>query len=158
MVRRDFRGAVEGLQKALDLNPSFALAYMLMGSAHAYNGMAEEGLRHLTQAARVSPRDFNEAAIHATVGLCHLMAGRYHEAVEFERQAVQLRPHFATAWRTLAAAAGLAGEPDVGKSAVAQSLELEPNLSLAWVEQYHPIVQQEHRARYIEGLRASGLR
>jgi hypothetical protein len=74
MVGRDFRGAVEGQQQALDLNPSFALAHMLMGSAHAYNGMAEEGLRHLAQATRVSPHDFNEAAIHSTVGLCHLMA------------------------------------------------------------------------------------
>lgn len=157
MLKRDFRGALEGQQRALELNPSFAFAHMMLGAAYAYNGMSEEGLRHLGLASNVSPRDFNAVAVVSTTGLCCFIEENYSEAIQLEQRAVQLRPQFATAWRTLAAAAGLAGEQEVGQAAIARSLSLQPNLSLAWVEQFHPIVKPELRDRYIEGLHRSGL-
>ena len=98
MLRRDFEGAIEGLRQALELNPSFALAHMIMGAAHAYAGLSEDGLRHLAEASRVSPRDFSVVAIHSTAGLCHLLEGRHAEAIRCERRAVELRPRFVTAW------------------------------------------------------------
>jgi tetratricopeptide (TPR) repeat protein len=86
------------------------------------------------------------------------MEGRYDQAVEYERRAIALRPHFGTAWRTLAAAAGLAGDVVTARQAVTRCLELQPDLTCTWVETYHPIVRVEDRARYIEGLRLGGLR
>lgn len=157
MVSRDFVNAIATLREALRLNPSLALAHTLVGSAYGYNGMGEEGICHLREAARLSPRDFNEAANHATMGLCHMMAGRHADAVNCLRRAVMLRPYFVTAWRSLAAACGLAGEFDLGRAACARSRDLQPNLSLAWVDEYHPIVQPQHRQLYLEGLRLSGL-
>ena len=70
---------------------------------------------------------------------------------------MQLRPHFGTAWRTLAAAAGLAGEPDLAVRALTEAKRLQPNLTVDWVEKYHPIVRVEDRTMYIEGLRKAGL-
>ena len=67
------------------------------------------------------------------------------------------RPHFGTAWRTLAAAAGKAGKLDVAAEALAEAKRLHPSLSVEWVEKYHPIVHAKDRAIYIEGLRAAGL-
>jgi adenylate cyclase len=66
-------------------------------------------------------------------------------------------PSFGTAWRSLTAAAGLAGHLDVAAEALAQIKQLQPNVSLAWIEKYHPIVHSKHRAMYIEGLRQAGL-
>jgi Flp pilus assembly protein TadD len=106
---------------------------------------------------RLSPRDYTHAANLSVTGLCHLLARRFAEAVEFERRAVQLRPHFGTAWRTLAAAAGLAGELETAAPALAETKRLQPNISTAWVEKHHPIVRDADRAMYIEGLRAAGL-
>jgi hypothetical protein len=34
---------------------------------------------------------------------------------------------------------------------------MQPTLTLAWVEQYHPLVRAEDRAKYVEGLRLAGL-
>jgi adenylate cyclase len=157
MVSRRFKPAVEELIQAIELNPSFAFAHVILGSAYGYGGMPDDGLRHLAVATRLSPRDHIYAGNLSCTGLCHLMAKRFAEAVSFERRAVQLRPHFGTAWRTLAAAAGLAGDLDVGIKALCEAKRLQPNLSIDWVERYHPIVRAEDRAMYIEGLRKAGL-
>jgi hypothetical protein len=42
-------------------------------------------------------------------------------------------------------------------SALAEAKRLQPNLTVDWVERYHPIVRVEDRAMYIEGLRKAGL-
>jgi adenylate cyclase len=157
MVSRRYKPAVDELKESIERNPSFAQAHMVLGSAYGYGGAVEEGLREVSIADRLSPRDPNQAANLSVAGLCHFMAGRFSEAVEFERRAVQLRPHFGTAWRTLTASAGQAGDLETAREALAEAKRLQPTLSLEWVEKYHPIVRQEDRARYIEGLRKAGL-
>jgi tetratricopeptide (TPR) repeat protein len=157
MVWRRSDPALAELNESIERNPSFAFGHLIFGSACGYRGRSEEGLRHLDIAIRLSPRDHLLAPMLSTQGLCHLMAGRYAEAVALERRAVQLRPHFGTAWRTLAAAAGLAGEIEIGRQALAEVRRLHPAVSVAWIEKYHPIVNAEDRAMYIEGLRKVGL-
>jgi len=156
-ITRRIPSALEELGSAIARNPSFALAEMFLGLAYAYAGRVDEAFVHLDIATRLSPRDDIEAANLSIIGLGHLIAGRYDEAVTFERRAVQLLPHLGTAWRTLTAAAGLGGDLELATHALGESKRLQPGLSLAWVEQYHPIVRPEDRARYIEGLRRAGL-
>jgi adenylate cyclase len=154
---RRFGPAVEELTEALQRNPNFAFARTLLGVAYGYAGLAEDGLRQLEIATRLSPRDYTQAANLSVEGLCHFIAGRYAEAITCERRAVQMRPNFGTAWRTLAASAGSAGDLELARAALAECRRLQPNVSIEWVEQYHPIVRSEDRARYIEGLRRAGL-
>ncbi len=129
----------------------------MLAVAYGYAGLAEEGYRQLEIATRLSPRDFTQAANLSIEGLCHLVAHRYDEAVAAERRAVQLRPDYGTAWRTLTAAAGLAGDLDLARQGLAECKRLQPNLSIAWVEKYYPLIRTEDRSRYINGLRRAGL-
>jgi adenylate cyclase len=158
MISREFHSAVRELSEAIDLNPSLAFAHLILGVTYGYGGMPDEGLHHMAVAARLSPRDFTYAANFSTSGLCHFMARRFADAVECERRAVELRPYFGTAWRTLAAAAGMAGELDTAIHALSEAKRLQPSLSVEWVEKFHPIVHEKDRAIYIEGLRIAGLR
>jgi adenylate cyclase len=158
MVARRFKPAIEALSEAVDRNPSFAQAHMIMGSTYAYNGASEDGLKHTAIATRLSPRDPIQAANLSTTGTCHFVGGRFAEAVDWQRRAVQLRPAFGTAWRSLAASAGVVGDLKLASSALGTAVKLQPNLSLDWVERYHPIVQTQHLNLYIEGLRRAGLR
>ena len=157
MVARRFAPAAEAYGEALTRNPNFALAHMLLGASYAYAGMVADAFRHLEIATRLSPRDYTQAGNLSIMGLCNLIAGRYSEAVTYERRAVQLKPSFGSAWRTLTAAAGLAGDQALAADALAEAKRLQPSLSIDWVEKYHPIVGPENRARYIEGLRQAGL-
>jgi TolB-like protein/Tfp pilus assembly protein PilF len=157
MVSRSYEPALAELHEAIDLNPSFAFAHMILASTYGYGGKPEDGLHHIAIADRLSPRDFAQAASFATAGMCHFVAGRYDEAVALEQRAVELRPHFVAAWRTLTASAGMADKLEIATQALARSKELQPSLSLDWVERYHGIVRPEDRGRYLEGLRRAGL-
>lgn len=156
-ISRALDKAIAELTEATDLNPNFAFAHMIFGCAYGYGGMPVDGLHHLALASRLSPRDFTRSAHLSTCGLCHFVAGRYGEAADYERRAVELHPDFGTAWRTYAASAGMAGRQEEAARALAQAKRLQPALSVAWVENFHPIVTAADRARYIEGLKAAGL-
>ena len=157
MVSRGFDKAVAELTEAIDLNPSFAFAHMVLGCAYGYGGMPADGLHHLALATRLSPRDFTRSANFSTCGLCCFVAGRFDEAADWERRAVELHPDFGTAWRTYAAAAGMAGRREEAAHALMEAKRLHPTLSAEWVERFHPIVKASDRAVYIQGLRAAGL-
>jgi TolB-like protein/Tfp pilus assembly protein PilF len=157
MSSRGTDAAVAELSEAIELNPSLAFAHAILGCTYGYAGMAADGLHHCALAAKLSPRGYFQPATLAVTGLCHLMARRFAEAVAFERRAVELRPDFGMSWRTLTAAAGLAGELELARGALAEARRLQPTLSVEWVEQYHGIVREEDRAMYLDGLRAAGL-
>ena len=126
MVSRSTEAAVAELNEAIELNPSLAFAHTILGSTYGYGGMADDGLHHCGLATKLSPRAYFHPATLAVTGLCHLMAERFADAVAFERRAVELRPSFGVAWRTLAAAAGLAGDRDVATKALSEARRLPP--------------------------------
>ena len=157
MVARHSSPAIASLKEAITRNPNFAFGHMILGSAYAYSGQWEKGLEQLAIATRLSPRDHVEAPILSTTGLCHFMRGSYEEAIELQRRAVSIRPNFGTAWRTMAASAGLAGDTKTGAAAIKEAQRLQPNLSIDWVRTFQPIVTEADLERYIDGLRKSGL-
>jgi TolB-like protein/Flp pilus assembly protein TadD len=157
MLSRRFKPAIEELEEALRLNPNFALGHMVLGSAYGFGGAGDDGLQHLAMGMRLSPRDPHQSFYLSACAICHFVAGRYRECATLNRRAVLLRPRFTSAWRTLAASAGIAGDIDIAAAALAEARQLQPDLSVAWVEKHHPIVRPEDRAIYIEGLRAAGL-
>jgi TolB-like protein len=157
MVARHSTQAVEALTEAIALNPSLAIAHMMLGSTYGYGGMPDDGLHHLALAERLSPRDFTQAANLSIKGMCQFVARNFAESARLESRAVKLRPHFGTAWRTLAAAAGMAGDHAAAARALAEATRLQPSLCVDWVEKYYPMVRAEDRALYITGLRIAGL-
>jgi adenylate cyclase len=157
MTRR-FEEAVSELTTTLSLNPSFAFAHAMLGMAYAYAGVHDQGLQQCQLALRLSPHDPQQAPYLSTIGLCHFMARRLPEAAEFQRRCVEVRPHFGSAWRTLAATAGLCGDHELAAAALRQAKQIQPELTIKWIEEYHPILHQADRSLYIEGLKIAGLR
>jgi TolB-like protein len=158
MLSRQARPAIGEIEEAIWLNPNFALAHVVLGCAYGYEGAGEEGLGHLATGMRLSPRDPHQSLYQSASGLCHFVAGRYQECIALNRRAVQLRPRFTSAWRSLAAAAGVTGDVATAAAALAEARRLHPDLSVDWVERFYPMVRPDHRATYIEGLRNAGLR
>jgi adenylate cyclase len=117
-----------------------------LAAAFGYAGLTEEGYRQLEIATRLSPRDFTQAANLSIEGLCHLIDRRYEEAIVAEPRAVLLRPDYGSAWRTLTASAGLVGDMDLARQALAECKRLQPNVSIAWVETYYPMVRAVDRS------------
>ena len=157
MLSRRFKLAVSELHEALWLNPNFALAHGVLGATFGFGGEPEDGLEQLRIAQRLSPRDAQQALFLSGEAICHFVAGRYGESAVLNRRAVQVRPRYTSAWRSLAAGAAMAGDIDAAKTALAEAKRLQPDLSVDWVEEHYPIVRLQDRAIYIEGLRRAGL-
>jgi TolB-like protein len=157
MLSRQSALALDEMREAIWLNPNFAIGHLLLGVSHGFAGAGDEGLKHLAVSTQLSPRDPHQALNLSSVALCHFVEGRYADSIAGNRRAVLLRPQFTSAWRTLTAAAGLAGDLETGSFALREAKRLQRDLSGEWVEAHSPLIRPEDRHRFIEGLRRAGL-
>ena len=148
--------AVRHFQAALDLNPNFAAAYGALGWALVFDGRSEEALSCFERALRMSPRDPLNGFILAGIAAAHYFAARYPEAVKWARQAVQLRPGLLGAHRVLCASLAQAGQIEQATSAMSTLRQLQPNVSVAWVQESVPYTNKP-MAHFLQGLRKAGL-
>ena len=156
--RRHPELALMHLSKAIELNPNFALGHAGLGYGLAAGGQPERGLEALELAHRLSPRDPFLAIYAPTVRYMALFAlGRYEETIEVCRATIALHPKHAGAWRLLTVSLGLLDRTAEAKSALAQTLTLQPDLSLNHVESNTIYADPSDRARFRDGLRKAGL-
>lgn len=155
-VARRTEEAVRRFQTAIDLNPNFAAAYGYVGWALTFDGQSEDALTNLQQAIRMSPRDPLNGFFLAGLSAAHYLAGRSGEAVEWARQAVQLRPGIIGGHRILCASLAQAGLMDEVGAAMSRLRQLHPGISVAWIQESVPYTA-EPMAHFLEGLRKAGL-
>jgi TolB-like protein len=156
--RRRPKPALMHLSKAIELNPSFALGHAGLGYGLAAGGDPERGLEALEQAHRLSPRDPFLAIYAPTVRYMALFAlGRYEESVSVCRSTIARHPKHAGAWRLLTVSLALLGKTEEAKAALTQTLTLQPDLSLAHVENNNIYAEPADRERFREGLLKAGL-
>jgi len=67
------------------------------------------------------------------------------------------RSDFVGAHRVLTAAAGMAGQTEMANAALKELCRAQPNISLAWIVEFMPIMLAPDRDRYLEGFRRAGL-
>ena len=73
------------------------------------------------------------------------------------RSTIARHPKHAGAWRLLTVSLGLLGKAEEAKAALAQTLTLQPDLSLGHVESNTIYADPADRARFREGLLKAGL-
>jgi adenylate cyclase len=155
-VARQTDQAIRRFRTAIDLNPNFAAAYGYVGWALTFDGQSDNALTNLQQAIRMSPRDPLNGFFFAGVSAAHYLAGRYTEAVDWARQAVQLRPGIIGGHRILCASLAQAGLIDEAKTAMSRLRQLHPDISIAWIQESVPYTR-EPMTQFLEGLRKAGL-
>jgi TolB-like protein/class 3 adenylate cyclase len=148
--------AVAEFQRALEINPNFAAAYGYLGSALAFDGRSDEAIRHAEQALRMSPHDPQNAIFNVGLAAAHYLAGRYSEAIGCARKAVQQRSGWAPAYRIYCASLAQAGQAEEARAALDRLRELQPDISIEWIERNIPYTPGP-MAKFIEGIRKAGL-
>ncbi len=68
-----------------------------------------------------------------------------------------MRPDSVGAYRVLVVGLAHLGKLEEARAAAERLKELQPGISLRWVEEHNPLVDSETRARYVDGLRKAGL-
>ena len=148
--------SVREYMRALDLNPNFATAYGYLGWALVFDGQSEEPIRYFQQALRMSPHDPLKAFFYSGTCVAHYYAHRYDEAVEWGNKAILERPGFTAAHRILCASLAQAGRTKQVSAAMAKLREVQPNISIAWIEQHVPYTARA-MPHFLDGMRKAGL-
>lgn len=154
---RRFDDCLAEFELALRLNPNFSLARGYYGVALAYCGRWEDGDRAARQALRLSPRDPLAAIYCGVISYCQFVGRNYEEAIRHAREALRQRADFVGAHRVLTAAAAMAGEAELAKTALVELRRVQPNVSLAWLASEMPFQHEAERDHYVEAFRRAGL-
>ncbi|SFP79027.1 TolB amino-terminal domain-containing protein [Mesorhizobium sp. NFR06] len=126
---KDLAGHREEVEKALALNPNFALALRMRGVGNIYNGAPLEAIPDLEHALRLDP-----LVGHLTwqfIGSAYLIAGQYQKAVEAFRERIRLSPKTDLSRGFLIAALGHLGEVDEARRVWAELKEINPNYRIS---------------------------
>ncbi len=156
MMQGDFEAAIAETEKAIDLNPNFAIAYCGLGLALNWSGRAREALPHLHRAIRQSPHDPALWLFETIAGYAHIQLGEYAAAVEWLRKAAR-HPN-SSFMPNLYLSVAFVEQEESGKARAAMdaALQLQPNLSLTAVAaMFRPM--SDLKDRFLDSLRKAGL-
>ncbi len=157
LFARRFDDSLAEFELALQLNPNFSLAQGYYGLTLAYCGRWEEAQSAAQRALRLSPRDPLAGVYCGIASYSHFVGRNYGEAMRLAREGIRQRGDFVGAHRVLTAAAGMAGQNEVAKTALQELRRVQPNISLGWIAKEMPIKQDTEREHYLEGFRRAGL-
>ena len=90
------------------------------------------------------------------LAVAHYLAGHYAEAVGFGRKALQQRDGMTSGHRIYCASLAQTGQIDEARTAIARLKELQPEMSIAWIEKYVPYPPGP-MTKFLEGMRKAGL-
>jgi adenylate cyclase len=156
LFRREYESAIDEGRTAIELNPSFAPAYTIIGHAHSFNGRPAEALRWYESALQRSPKDPRAWLIMMGRAFAYYYLGDWEKAEAYGRQAT----HFANAhlWAYAIHAAALAKLHATNEArAVLQKIrDGKPNFSVEIVRETAPM-NASMMELFIEGLREAGL-
>ena len=147
--------AIASLQKAVELDRSFADAYALMGGIHTYLGEPEKSIPLLRTAMRLNPE--GGYLYFLVLGRAYLFQGDHEQALINLRAAQVRNPADVETRIFLAAAAVAAGDRAAAAWEAEEIRSLERGFSLRrWLDSY-PLTSVRHRERLQALLAQAGL-
>jgi Flp pilus assembly protein TadD len=155
-VERRTNDAAAQYRRATELNPNFAAAHGYWGYALAFDGQSDAAIERMSLAMRMSPHDRQNAIYMGGMAVAHYLAGRYAQAVEWARKAVQQGPSVTAPHRILCASLAQAGCIDEARAVLTRVKEMQPYISIDWVERMVPYTPTQ-MPHFVEGLRKAGL-
>ena len=154
---RQLDGAVTECRRALELNPSLALAASVLAIAYSWRSDNDDSLEHAMLAEKLSPRDPGQSMWCFARTAAEFGFGHYEESIKWAERTLQNMPEFPGAWRYLAASLAHLGRFDEARTAVRQLLAILPKDNLRLVSTAFPARRPERLEQFVGGLRKAGL-
>jgi TolB-like protein/class 3 adenylate cyclase/Tfp pilus assembly protein PilF len=148
---------IAAFEQAIQLNPSVHQAYTRLGLFLALAGQPEEAISRLMQGMRLNPKDPNVWATLSYMAIAHFAAGRYQDAVEWVRRALEGRPDFPVACSVHAASLAHLDRVPEAREAFTELMRIQPGFSASTVDLLLSSADADVAERFIGGLRKAGL-
>ena len=143
--------------RALNLNPNLAVAWMSSGWIRSYVGEPETALKHLAHGIRLSPLDPQIFQFYMAASLAARCAGQYDDSASWATKVLQEQPDYAPALWNYAVASALSGRFEDARSAMSRALKIDPNVRLSKMPILTVLRRPEDRSRFCEGARLAGM-
>jgi adenylate cyclase len=155
LFRRHYEAAIRSAEQAISINPSYADAYALLAWILHFAGRPADGLASMQQAVRLNPRV--PAIYRAVRGVLYYSSHAIDEAVADLEAASGINPSYQLQRLWLVAAYAAAGRISDAEWEGGEILALDPDFTIARVEQTLPIRDPMYRERFLGDLRRGGL-
>jgi adenylate cyclase len=142
-------------EKAIEYDPNYANAHILLATLLYFAGRPEEGLERILKAMEINPHHPFNYTFH--LGQAYFILHRYREAVDTLRKAMESNPASERIHVWLAAALARTGALDDARWEATQVLVLNPEFSLQRMGQSLPFSNPADRQHVIDSLRMAGL-
>ncbi len=147
--------ALRSLQRALELNRSYAEAWIYIGTIHVFTGRAEQALPYFHSGLRMHPE--GRSYYYNSLACAYLLLGDNELALVNAREAVQRNPTFLESRLFLTATLVAMGDLDGARWEADEIRMLFPDFDpRAWFETF-PMTDDAYRRRLADLLRDAGL-
>ncbi|MHA1549240.1 MAG: tetratricopeptide repeat protein, partial [Alphaproteobacteria bacterium] len=143
------------VEKALALNPNFALALFTRGNIAIMGGRPKDAIPDIEHAMRLDP-GFSQQHLHF-LGLAHLLLGNDETAALMLRERLLLAQNTDIGRAMLAATLGHLGEVEEARQIWKDLLEINPTFSMQERIDRLPFADPSDTKRIFEGLAKAGL-
>ncbi len=147
--------AVAEQRRAVELNPSNAIAYIRLGNALDFAGRPEEGIPSIERGLQLNPRDPRNHIYACVLAQAHFNARHYEKAEAWARKAIRQRSSHPNAHLLLAMSLGHLGRQAEARAALDECERLQSGFAkkhARW-RSYKNATDQEH---WKEGLHKAG--
>jgi adenylate cyclase len=143
---RDINPAIALIERALELNPSFAMGWLWSGYLRLWNGQADLAIEHFEKSLRLNPR---RTAPSFPIGVAHFFARRLEKAAATLLLALQETPNWPPTYRFLASCYAHMGRLRDAQDMVKRLREITP-VVIPSAEHWRV---SDDREFYLSGLR-----
>jgi adenylate cyclase len=157
LMARQHDSAIVSLKRALNINPSFSLAYGTLGTVLAWGGEPGASIANNRLALRINPSDPLNPHRYFGLALADYLASRYAAALENATLVVQVRPDWWLGLIIYTATSAQLGRAAEARAACANLRGVRPDISVASLEDF-PFAKAADRDHLADGLRKAGLR
>ncbi len=146
--------ARRAFEKALQINPNFAMAHGFMGGCQAILGDFAAARKHLDLAACLSPLDPSAGIWESLYNMGLYLAERYDDVVRNNSEAMRTNPGYVALYRQRGAALAMLGREEEARRDIEEVLRLVPGNTIKRARElpFWPNIEP-----FLKGLRKAGL-
>jgi TolB-like protein len=145
------------IDRALELSPNLAAAWMFSGWTRIFLGEHDTAVRHFFESMRMSPRDPLIVVSLTGTAFAHLLARRLDQAVKSAEQAFREHPNYFFANVICACTRALAGRAQDAHVVMTRVREMNPTLRISNLRDLEPLRRPEDLAIWAHAMRKAGL-
>lgn len=146
---QDFKQGIVEFNKAIGINPNYAMAYQNLGYAYGSLGQHSQAEKYFTKATQITP----DKTLYYNLGIAQLNSGQYLKAITFLQKAIDVAPNDAKAYKALGNAYNYMGQYQLGITYFEKAIKINPNYADAYNDigyALNKIHQHQEAVSYLE--------